>query len=332
MKKIGEISLAPGGLFEFHMTGDWFSVSHYGKKVNIEDGALIERIDVKTGDRSLCVDGTLFGLEEGKLIKVPINVLKIRDQIRENRAAEHSRLMLRKIGDTFYPHGIIEFFMFNGDLFVIGIEDETTTITDDKIEKIGDDFCVQGRDIAGFKGKSLTIPVEIIEARDRVRKINEANKKLKPIGKIAGPESTIVFYLKDSGELVIRYNDKEIIAPELCSVYGRPAVDIRKFQLNHDYLQIPADVEKAFLKLQKELALADLHLVLVGASLLDGREYFKLSTEISDEKWEQVKWHFELFECTGEFSGWLTSEPGIVESILGLKHSGESDKALGTTV
>ena len=51
MHKIGEISLAPGGLFEFEMDSNHLYISHYGTKVEILDDSLIERVDAKTGGK-----------------------------------------------------------------------------------------------------------------------------------------------------------------------------------------------------------------------------------------------------------------------------------------
>ena len=112
MHKIGEIDVVSIGLIEFHLSGNWLFATRPDKKIALEDSAIKVRVDPKSGVKSYYIDGDLFGFEEGRTIPVPSSILKTRDQMRENRAAEHSRLMLRKIGEALYPQGVIEFFIF----------------------------------------------------------------------------------------------------------------------------------------------------------------------------------------------------------------------------
>jgi hypothetical protein len=269
MPKIGEINLVPGGEFQFHMTGDTFYVLHDGKKVTIDDGELKERITPKSCERNQYVTGNLFGLED-KWVRVPDFVLKTRDVTRERRKAEHSRCGILKIGETSSLYGTIDFFMQLGELFVIGIEDERTIIKDEQIKNLDGIYRVPSDAVKGAKGYVIEIPAHVIETRDSIRKAHAASKLLKLVGEIDGPEFPIRFYLKHTGELVIKYNNREVVLDELETIYGKPAAFVSYLELGHPYLEIPAEIEAEFLKLRNKLAVDELHLISVGISVLDG--------------------------------------------------------------
>lgn len=53
-----------------------------------------------------------------------------------------------------------------------------------------------------------------------------------------------------------------------------------------------------------------------GISMLDGKEYYRLSVDIPAGMWNQVKSYFEDFGQEGTMQGMLTCEPGKVAEAL----------------
>jgi hypothetical protein len=330
-KKIGEINLVPGGQFDFNMSGDTFYIEHDGKKVTIDDSELVERVTPKSCEKNRYVTGNLFGFED-KWVRVPDFVLKTRDVTREIRKAEHSRKQMLKIGETSSLYGTIDFFMQLGDLFVIGIESDETIINDEQIKNDLGVYRVPASAVKGAKGYTIEIPDSVIHTRDTLREAHSASKLLKLVDKIEGPNSPIRFYLKNTGELVIKYNNREVVIEELETIYGKAAAFVSYLELGHPYIAIPEEVEAEFRKLQSKIAMDNLHLTLVGTSVLDGKKYFKLSAKIPTHTWDRVKPRFAYFGSIGDFSGWLTCEPDKVEFALNIKQPLTTDSTVSVTV
>jgi hypothetical protein len=65
-----------------------------------------------------------------------------------------------------------------------------------------------------------------------------------------------------------------------------------------------------------------------GTESLDGKEYFKLSAKIPILTWDRIKHSFGYFGTSGNFSGWLTCEPSVVEFALNIKENPTTDSAV----
>ena len=71
--------------------------------------------------------------------------------------------------------------------------------------------------------------------------------------------------------------------------------------------------------MQKTQIPSDLELISVGTDLLNGKEYYRLSNDITESAFNRIKLYFEDYsDVEGEFSGWLTAEPVKVEAALKL--------------
>jgi hypothetical protein len=92
---------------------------------------------------------------------------------------------------------------------------------------------------------------------------------------------------------------------------------------------IPEGVEKAYRQAKREREHKNMHLVYAGRSLLTGKDYYRLSCDVSRDTMNRVKEQFEHFEPgdVGTLEGWLTSEPERVEQYLRIRNPVSSRKA-----
>lgn len=162
--------------------------------------------------------------------------------------------------------------------------------------------------------------------------INRKNKlildmKLKKgsIANVDNPLGKIYFYLNEDGRIVAKCGEKTAVANDVEIIENKKAIDVHDLGLEFTFIEVPADVEKAFLKAKNIKIMENCYLIHVGESVLTGKEYFRLNSEIPSSSWDCVNDLFEDFSSgsgrAGELNGWVTSQPEKVEHILGIKHA-----------
>lgn len=99
--------------------------------------------------------------------------------------------------------------------------------------------------------------------------------------------------------------------------------------LDNPFVVIPEGVEKAYRQAKQEIEHKNLHLVYAGRSLLAGRDYYRLSCEVSRDTLNRAQGKFEYFEPgdLGTLEGWLTCDPEKVEEYLRIRNPVSSRKA-----
>lgn len=117
--------------------------------------------------------------------------------------------------------------------------------------------------------------------------------------------------------LQIVQGEKVAYADRIETVHGKKAVNIEALGLDHPYLELPDKVTQQFKNALFQKAEDTVSLVPAGKSLLNGKQYYKLSADISPESFKWIKNQFEFYDCEGEFSGWLTCHPDVVSEKLG---------------
>lgn len=310
MPKIGKMTFRKHDL-TFWMDGDRFTViTPDGKRIHIADEELQD-----VYDETLCVfdksfDSGIIGLEPGRPVRIPITVLHTRDMIRAQMPLNYAKKLMCKIGETFQPYGCIDFLMF-GDLLLVNFENEEKIIRDEEIQKLEDGFYAPA--VKGIPEKLIPIPEDVLTIVKSIRAERESERHRKPIGTKDGFE----FFLNDDMQLIVKLGDKEITADDIETIYGRPALNIEAFNLDHPFIELGADVAEAFRKAKGNKIPEGLKIVPAGRSLLDGAEWYKLDKPISEEAFSKVKMYFDYFgEASADFSGWLTREPGRVAEVL----------------
>jgi hypothetical protein len=174
--------------------------------------------------------------------------------------------------------------------------------------------------------KSFEMPLEVLEIRAHKRKINAIRKgaifeqdyKNKRLFFYIEGEKLIIklFGFDDTGKMITE-PERETTADKIEVIHNRKAVNVKKLKLGHPYLELPGEVAQKFEKVLKDAELRTLTLKPAGISMLDGKEYYKLSLEnIPEGMWNQVKSYFEDFGQEGTMKGMLTCEPGKVAEIL----------------
>lgn len=174
--------------------------------------------------------------------------------------------------------------------------------------------------------KSFEMPVEILEERARKRKENAIKRdaiftqdyKEKRLFYYIEGEKLIIklFDIDEEGKLIPEVRS-ETTADKIEIIHNKKAVNVKKLKLGHPYLELPGEVAEKFEKVLKDAELRTLTLKPAGVSMLNGKEYYKLSLEnIPEGMWNQVESYFEDFGQEGTMQGMLTCEPGKVAEIL----------------
>lgn len=173
--------------------------------------------------------------------------------------------------------------------------------------------------------KSFEMPVEILEERARKRKENAIRRdaiftqdyKEKRLFYYIEGEKLIIklFDIDEEGKLIPEVRS-ETTADKIEIIHNKKAVNVKKLKLGHPYLELPGEVVQAFEKALRDAELRTLTLKPAGISMLNGKEYFRLSVDIPEGMWDMVKNYFEDFGQEGTMTGFLTCEPGKVADIL----------------
>ena len=226
----------------------------------------------------------------------------------------------RKIGEVFTNNGFLTFFTCLDQLLIIEFEDKTKNIADEQIQKDGDTYFVNGEMLFPNRGiHKIEIPVEILKKRDERRNEYETYKKFKHIIQTNTEDGIIDFFLNTEGSLLIQHNRKSATVTQIETIYGKHAVNVEALELNHSYLELPEIVYTEFVDMQKKIGLVNLHLIPTGKSLLDGKEYYKLSVGLPNAEWKKVSSFFTDFGNDSELQGMLTCKPERVASALGIE-------------
>jgi hypothetical protein len=172
---------------------------------------------------------------------------------------------------------------------------------------------------------SFEMPVEVLERRAHKRKVNAIRKDA--IFEQDYKEKRLFYYI-EGDKLIIKLFDideegklipevrRETTADKIEVIHNRKAVNVKKLKLGHPYLELPGEVVQAFEKVLRAAELRTLTLKPAGISMLNGKEYFRLSVDIPAGMWDLVKSYFEDFGQEGTMQGMLTCEPGKVADIL----------------
>jgi hypothetical protein len=174
--------------------------------------------------------------------------------------------------------------------------------------------------------KSFEMPIEVLERRAHKRKVNAIRKgaifeqdyKNKRLFFYIEDEKLIIklFSFDDAGKIITE-PERETTADKIEIIHNRKAVNVKKLKLGHPYLELPGEVAQKFEKVLRAAELRTLTLTPAGISMLDGKEYYKLSlANIPAGMWNQVKSYFEDFGQEGTMQGMLTCEPRKVAEIL----------------
>lgn len=201
-------------------------------------------------------------------------------------------------------------------------------------------FTVSGNDIEEIEGKSLfkipsglsgfrdvpyiEIPDTVLERKEEYLKEFEIS-----IGNIGTSETTqgkVFFYLTAEGLIKAKLGEIEETTDTFYTVEGKrvmllPGLDI-------PFVVLPEGVEKAYRQAKQEREHKNLHLVYAGRSLLTGKDYYKLSCDVSRDTMNRAQGKFQYFEPgdMGTLEGWLTADPEKVEEYLRIRNSVSSRK------
>lgn len=162
----------------------------------------------------------------------------------------------------------------------------------------------------------IEIPAKLIEERLRQKRLNIFCKDYFAFDPTCSPWR--YFYI-DDGRLQVVQGEKVAYASKIELIYGRKAVRVDSLELGHPYLELPAEVTQHFEKVLTQEAEDEAILVPVGTSLLNGKQYYRLNTNISPEHFAGVKEFFEKFDGDDAFQGWLTCFPNEVSECLNIQ-------------
>ena len=229
--------------------------------------------------------------------------------------------ILNKPQGTRGARNFIEFSLIDGKLGIDTFE-RNYLISDSEIEtRDGIHFFKPSKQNPKCTLKVIEIPEDVIERKDALN-IDLQNRK-GSIASIDHKAGKIYFSLNEDGQIITKLGDKEAIANDIEIIETKKGIDVTSLGLEFPYLEIPADVEKAFSKAKDSKIMENCHLIYAGKSLLTGKTYFKLNSEIPSSKWDCIEDLFENFGSgsgrTGELKGWLTNQPENVRKLLGLK-------------
>jgi len=231
--------------------------------------------------------------------------------------------MATLLGKNQYPPGTKNSIQYTWDFgkFEIRTYEKNFTVSDNEIElREGKYFFYPSKQNPRYTLKEIEIPSSVI---DRKNKLNmDLKLKKESISSIDNKAGKIYFSLNSEGKIVAKLCEKEAIA-DIEDVENRKAINVQSLGLEFPYLEVPADVEKAFMKAKNSKIMENVRLIYAGKSLLTGKDYFKFNNVIPVPEWDCVEEYFEDFGSgsgrTGELKGWVTCMPEKVEAALGLK-------------
>ena len=125
--------------------------------------------------------------------------------------------------------------------------------------------------------------------------------------------------MNEDGQIVVKCGKKEAVA-DIEDVENRKAINVVSLGLEFPYIEVPPEVENAFMKAKNRKIMESVRLISAGKSLLSGKEYHKLNQSVPLEEWDCVKSYFEWMGTGGSgLQGWLTTQPEKVQKLLSLK-------------
>jgi hypothetical protein len=231
------------------------------------------------------------------------------------------------LGQTETDIGSVRFEM-NASNFEIWTPKRTFTVYDDDIEEVDGIFVFHIPDnvTSGFQNvREIEIPAYILDRKAEILKEIEAGKN--SIGSTETPQGKVYFYLTEDGKVRAKLGELEEITEIFYTIEGKrvmlfPGLDI-------PFVVLPEGVEKAYWQAKRKREHKNMHLVYAGRSLLTGKDYYRLSCDVSRDAMNRVKEQFEHFEPgdVGTLEGWLTSEPERVEQYLRIRNPISNRKA-----
>lgn len=214
------------------------------------------------------------------------------------------------LGKNDYPPGTkfsIQYIWHFGK-FQIDTYERKFTVSDSEIKEI------QGK----YFFNEIEIPASVIEQKHALDLDLELRRG--SIESVKTSQGNVYFSIDAEGELIVKLGNKTAVSSKIETVENRRAINIKQLGLAVPYIEVPATVVNAFMKVQNEILMQDCRLVSAGKSLLTGQEYFKFNIEIPVSEWENVEQYFENFgEGSGikdELTGWVTNEPDTVSRVL----------------
>ncbi len=225
------------------------------------------------------------------------------------------------LGQTETDIGTVNFSM-NGEKFELQTPKRVFTVYEDDIKEAdGKFFFPLPR--GSFSGMGNTteieIPAYILERKAEVLKELEASKN--SVGSTETPQGKIYFFLELDG-IRAKLGEKEEITDTFYTVEGKRVLFLPGLGLDIPFVVIPEGVEKAFMRAKLDREQQRKYLVYAGRSLLDGRDYYRLSCDLTNDTFNRVKNQMEYFEPGdfGKLEGWLTSAPELVEDYLRIRN------------
>jgi hypothetical protein len=218
-------------------------------------------------------------------------------------------------------------FQMNASNFEIRTPKIIFTVYDDDIKEVdGLKVFEIPKGFSGFlEAPYIEIPAYILEGRDEYLKEIENSKG--NIGSTETAQGKVYFYLTEDGKVRAKLGELEEITETFYTIEGKRVILFHGLDI--PFVELPECVEKAYWQAKRKREHKNLHLVYAGRSLLTGKDYYRLSCDVSRDTMNRVKEQFEYFEPgdVGTLEGWLTSEPERVEQYLRIRNPVSSRKA-----
>jgi len=200
------------------------------------------------------------------------------------------------------------------------------TVYDDDIKEVdGLKVFEIPKGFSGFlEAPYIEIPGYILEGRDEYLKEIENSKG--NIGSTETAQGKVYFYLTEDGKVRAKFGELEETTDTFYTVEGKRVIIFPG--LDNPFVVLPEGVEKAYWQAKRKREHKNMHLVYAGRSLLTGKDYYRLSCEVSRYTMNRVKEQFEYFEPgdVGTLEGWLTADPEKVEEYLRIRNPISSRK------
>jgi hypothetical protein len=230
------------------------------------------------------------------------------------------------LGQTETDIGTV-IFQMNASNFEIRTHKIIFTVYDDDIKEVdGLKVFEIPKGFSGFmEAPYIEIPAYILEGRDEYLKEIENSKG--SIGSTETAQGKVYFFLTEDGKVRAKLGELEEITETFYTIEGKRVILFHGLDI--PFVIIPDGVEKAYRQAKRKREHKNMHLVYAGRSLLTGKDYYRLSCDVSRDAMNRVKEQFEHFEPgdVGTLEGWLTSEPERVEQYLRIRNPISNRKA-----
>jgi hypothetical protein len=105
----------------------------------------------------------------------------------------------------------------------------------------------------------------------------------------------------------------------------KKSAHVDKLDLGHSHFPLSDEILRIWEPLLQKQALKSLYLIHAGTSCLNGKDYYRFSMDLPQDKLDYLVNCLEYCEEIGNYSGWMTALPHTVADALKIQIKNEEN-------